>query len=67
MNKLAAVIGLCVFCTVSSFAQGQILKQVERGVARAGFVQKKSLSAVVNGFLASKILILPGAVILALV
>ena len=51
MNKIAAVIGLCVFCTVSSFAQGQILKQVERGVARAGFVQKKSLSAVVNGYL----------------
>ena len=51
MNKIAAVIGLCVFCAVSSFAQGQILKQVEKGVAKAGFVQKKTLSAVVNGYL----------------
>lgn len=51
MNKMAAVIGLCVFCAVSSFAQGQILKQVEKGVAKAGFVQKKTLSAVVNGYL----------------
>lgn len=51
MNKIAAVIGLCVFCAVSSFAQGQILKQVEKGVAKAGFVQKKTLSGVVNGYL----------------
>ncbi|MDO5765371.1 MAG: hypothetical protein Q4P84_06720, partial [Elusimicrobiales bacterium] len=51
MNKIAAVIGLCVFCAVSSFAQGQLFKHVQRGVAQAGFVQKKSLSAVVNGYL----------------
>lgn len=51
MNKIAAVFGLCVFCAVSSFAQGQIFKQVEKGVAKAGFVQKKTLSAVVNGYL----------------
>lgn len=51
MNKIAAIIGLCVFCAVSSFAQGQLFKHVQRGVAQAGFVQKKSLSSVVNGYL----------------
>ncbi|MGN0024622.1 MAG: hypothetical protein ACI351_04235 [Candidatus Avelusimicrobium sp.] len=51
MKTMTAVIGLCVFCTVSSFAQGNLLKVVQRGVVRAGFVQKKSLVSVVNGYL----------------
>lgn len=57
MNKIIVVFGLCVFCAVSSFARGQIIKQVvekgvlERGVTKAVFVQKQSLSAVVNGYL----------------
>lgn len=65
MNKMVAVIGLCVLCAVSSFAQRnlwkgvlqtgriqtKLLAGVQRNVAASGFVQKQSLSSVVNGYL----------------
>lgn len=52
MNKNFAVIaGLCVFFAGSAFAQKNLIKSVQRGVEQARFVQKTSLSSVVNGYL----------------
>lgn len=52
MNKkilLVCVLSMC--CAVHSFAQGKLLRQVERAVGNSKFVPKKSLSTVVNGYL----------------
>lgn len=52
MNKkilLVCVLSMC--CAVHSFAQGKLLRQVERAVGNSKFVPKHSLSRVVNGYL----------------
>lgn len=58
MNKTAVAVGLCLLGATSCFAQGgKMVEAVERGIKQARFVQKSSLSSVVNGYLrTSKVL-----------